>query len=309
VTPCDQHAPFVTLTCDACIAAKAPALADPRQHPRSSSMRTDPAPWDDVEEALKSPPTLTPEQSRDLVQVIPDDTQAVLVSYRDPAAVEAYLRDLRPAMRERVRALLLAQAEQRLDVGGAGLTRAVVAPEVRLAADIEHTLKGVASAILVGAEEAREYAGEVMREVVEAVKPVGTTSERFADGHGGSIRVASTQASKPTVNADEVRDILAEHLAHTLATDDLVEAVGRSVLEADEEDVLTTYRLGVRHGIAALLDLASPTWRTTALKSLGEAIADADYDGHEALEVRLELAQGRRLVGAPKVTIERTDKA
>ena len=278
-------------------------------------MHTDPAPWDDDETAA-APPTPAEEAEHaerveaDLVRLIPDDARDVMLAFRDPASVARYVTGLRSAMVDRVRSLLHAQEAERIEAGPHP-TPVTIAPEVRLAADIIDTLEGIAGAMTLGATEAREHAAELLREVTD-VKPIGTTSHRFADGHGRDIVVKIEQPTKAETDDATVRDVLAQNAVNDLEAegvdvmlDDL--GVTRDGLTSVDDVALGAYRLGVEAGIDLVLAYASVTWRSTSLKSLTDALAARDDASAQALALSLEHATIRRPHGDPRPKVERVD--
>ena len=218
-----------------------------------------------------------------LALAIADDTRDVALSYRDPAAVATFAIGLRREVRERVRRLMLAAAQDRIDTGKAP-TAETYAAEFQTAADVAETLTTVADAIRSGVEVAEDHAAMLVDDVTDPAKR--TRSVRVGDGHGRDLKLGLVQGSALSVDLPVILDLVVDE-----------------VMAVDHEDPADI----ARAALDTLLGLISgPSWKSTALDAWKRQLEDA---GRHAEAITLGHAYGRVDKGEPRFKIERVDRA
>lgn len=249
-------------------------------------------PWEDADtvDAILNPEPPADDTTAELAIVIPDDAHAAMLTFRDPASREAWVRAARHEMSQRVDGLLTIATEQRIDAGDKALP-VTLAPEARLVADIVDTLEGVKAIAQAGIDVAKGGAEALLAEH-GPLKLMGSQSQRYPAGMGATIKVERSQRTETTIDADVIGDVIVGHLrdAYVDSADDGI------------------YADGVRDGIAALLRLMpAPKWSVTAVRQLiAELEATEDQDA-QTRAIRLTHAIGTRATGNPSVKITREE--
>lgn len=238
---------------------------------------------------------------------VDDAAQQIALFASGGAALNSatFVHDLRLALNARIDELYAAKAaqrRQRLSPTSGDVqppTTSDVQPELLLLSDMHSTLTGVGRAFADAAKSTTQIASDVVLDVkherAETIEQQGGTASVRVGGHQGSVKVTTTQATKPFAETDQIVDVLIA---------DLLADVDVTGIERPDEHV-SLYAKGARDAIAGLLGLVSPlSWKTSALDVWQRALQTRN---EEALASRLAAAYGRRPVGSLNTKIERFD--
>lgn len=255
-----------------------------------------PYPWEDetTRELVIHPEPAGFDRSADIAvmaDAIPGDAHDAMLTFRDPASREKWVRAARHEMSTRVDGLLTIATEQRIDAGTKALP-VTLAPEARLVADIVETLEGVKSIAQAGIDVAKGGAEALLAEH-GPLRQLGSQSQRYPAGIDQEIKVTRSQRTEATVDADVVVDVVTEHLR-------------AGYVDSADDGI---YADGVRDGMNAVLRLLrSQPWSQTAIKALiAEMEATEDQDA-QTRAIRLTHALGVITSGNPTIKIERLEK-